>query len=65
MKKTKKILSILLAFGLLLMNGATLINIIFDTDININIIDFMKGMGLPIILWSAYHMSKRRKIIIS
>ena len=59
MKKTKKKLSILLAVGLLLMNGLAIVNIIFKANINIDIIDFMKGMGLPIIVWSAYHIAKK------
>ena len=59
MKKTKKKLSILLAVGLLLMNGLAVVNILFNANINIDIIDFMKGMGLPIIVWSAYHIAKK------
>lgn len=58
MKKTKNNLSVLLAVGLLLMNSAAVINIIFNAHINIDAIDFMKGMGFPIILWSAYHIAK-------
>lgn len=58
MKKTKKNLVRLLAIGLLLMNGIAVINLIFKTNINIDIIDFMRGMGLPIIIWSAYHIAK-------
>jgi hypothetical protein len=57
-RKSKKNMLTLLAIGLLLMNGLAVINSIFNTHINSDIIDFLKGMAMPIILWSAYHMTK-------
>jgi hypothetical protein len=56
MKKTKKKLSILLAVGLLLMNGLAFTNLLYITHINIDVIDFMRGMGLPLIFWSSYNI---------
>jgi len=58
MKKTKKNLSFILAIGLLFMNGLAVINIIFNAHINIDLIDFLKGLGFPIILWSVYRIIK-------
>ena len=49
----------LLAVGLLIMNIGTVSNLILKTNLNIDIIDFMKGIGIVFVLFSAY------KILIS
>jgi len=62
MKKTKNNLVILLAIGLLLMNFLAFVNSIFNANINSELIDFMRGLGLPIIIWSIYHIVRKTAV---
>jgi len=52
----------ILAIGLLIMNVGTLSNLILKTNINIDIIDFMKGIGIVFVLFGSYKIlnSKRK-----
>ena len=64
MKKTKQNFFMLLSVGVLLMNGPDLINLILHSNIiNIDVIDFMRGMGLPIILWGVLNIKKIKEAI--
>jgi len=60
----KKKLYRILAAGLLIMNMGTISNLLIETNININLIDFMKGVGIVFVLFSSYKiLDGKRKIV--
>ena len=62
MKNNRKKVYKILAVGLLIMNMGTISNLILKTNINIDIIDFMKGMGMVFVLFGSYKiLSSKRK----
>jgi len=59
MKKKKYV--IILAIGLLAMNIGAASNLIFKTNINIDIIDFMRGFGIVLLAFGAYKIVNSKR----
>ncbi len=60
MKKIKKEHFRLLAVGLLTINAGEMANLMMNANINVEIVDFMKGLGLPLVVAGASMIAKNK-----